>query len=170
MAWAQEMKNLAADIRTSHKDRSARVGEIKSETRDILSDADAYMKELGKALRDFLAKSEADRKKSEVNRKKDFNAMMGGIQTDIKEMKTEVKNFLEKSDEKRVADFKDMMKDIKTSVANTLNATKDMLENYTSERKEAARYWAGISGKREVEKEEIEAPETPKGKRSRKKK
>ena len=157
MAWAQEMKNLAADIKTSHKDRADRIGEIKRETRDILGAADDYMKQVvaelkktAKDLKDFLAKSED-------TRKKDFDGMMKGIQAKIKEIQGDVKDFLAESEEKRMADFKDIMKDIKgdintikKSVADTLKSTKGLIGTYSAERKEAAGYWTRSKGKEAV--------------------
>ena len=165
MAYAQELKNLVAEIKTGHKDRTARIGEIKKETRDILGEADDYikgvateLKEMAKDLKDFLVKSED-------TRKKDFRAMIGGIQAKIKDIKGEVKDFLAKNEEKRMADFKALMKDVTGAVDTIEKSTKDLLGSYRGERKEAARYWAGIQGKKGVE--EISA--APK-KRGRKKK
>ena len=64
MAWAQETKNLVAEIKTSHIDRTTRIKEIKGETRDILAEANAYIKKVAaelkdaaKDLRDFLART-----------------------------------------------------------------------------------------------------------------
>jgi len=163
--YAQELKNLVAEIKTGHQDRTARIGEIKNETRDILGEADDYMKKVAtelkdaaKDLKDFLAKSEE-------TRKKDFNAMIGGIRAKIKEIKGDVKNFLAKSEEKRMIDFKSLMKDVTGKVEEIKKSTKDLLGDYKAERKDAARYWASIRGKEEVG----EAPAAPK-KRGRKKK
>ena len=90
MAWAQEMKNLAAAIKTGHRERTGRIDEIKKETKDLLADADNFMKkiaadlkEAARDLKDFLAKSEA-------TRKKDFDAMMGEIRAKIREIKGDV--------------------------------------------------------------------------------
>jgi len=174
MTWAQEMKNLAADIKTSHKERSARIGEIKGESRRILGEADDYMKkvatelkEMARDLKDFLAKSED-------SRKKDFNVMMGEIRAKIKEIKGNIKNLLSDSEEKRMTDFNALMKDvkediggIKRSVANTLRTAKDLISGYQGERKEAARYWANLGGREEAAPAEGAAP---KKKRGRKKK
>lgn len=167
MAWAQEMKNLAADIRTSHKDRAIRLGEIKDETREIrkqgqeiLREADAFMKrvrtelnEAARVLKDFLAKSEETRKKDFGALMREIHARIKEIQARIKEIKGETKNFLVKSEEKRMADFKDMIRDIrgdietiKRSVATTLKSAKDLILSYTGERMDAARYWASIRG------------------------
>ena len=170
MAWAQEMKNLAADIKTSHRDRTARLGEIKRETGNILGAADDYMKrvaaelkEMARDLKDFLAKSED-------TRKKDFDAMMKGIQDRIEEIKDGMKDFISQSEEKRMADFNDMMKDIKgdlgamkRQVSELLGSAKDLIASYTAERKDAARYWTGAGGKEGAE----EMPAAPKRGRRR---
>lgn len=165
MAWAQETKNLVAEIKTGHIDRTTRIKEIKGETRDILTEADAYIKKVAaelkdaaKDLRDFLARSEE-------TRKKDFNAMIGGIRAKIKEIKGDVKDFLAKSEEKRMTDFKALMKDVTGKVEEIKKSTKDLLGDYKAERNDAARYWASIRGKEEAG----EVPAAPK-KRGRKKK
>ena len=165
MAWAQETKNLVAEIKTGHIDRTTRIGEIKNETRDILGEADNYMKKVAaelkdaaKDLKDFLAKSEE-------TRKKDFTAMMGEIRAKIKEIKGDVKDFLAKNEEKRMADFKALMKDVMGKVEEIKKSTKDLLGDYKAERNEAARYWASIRSKREAG-EVLVAPQ----KRGRKKK
>lgn len=150
MAWAQEMKNLAAEIKIGHKDRTARIGEVKGETRNILAEADAYIKKVAielkdaaKDMRDFLARSEE-------TRKKDFNTMIGGIQAKIKEIKGDVKDFLSKTKDKRMADFKALMKDVMGKVEEIKKSTKDLLGDYKAERKEAMGYWTKLKGK-EVE-------------------
>ena len=167
--YAQELKNLVAEIKTGHQDRTARIGEIKNETRDILGEADDYMKKVAtelkdaaKDLKDFLAKSEE-------TRKKDFTAMMGEIRARIKDIKGDVKDFLAKSEEKRIANFKALMKDITGKVEEIKKSTKDLLGSYKAERKDAARYWASLRG-REVPLEVEEAAEKPKAKKGRKKK
>jgi len=172
MSWAQEMKNLAAVIKTSHGDRATQIRGIRKDTRDILSDADAFMKKIAqdlkaaaKDLKDFLAKSEAARKR-------DFDAMIKTIRarvkdikgdtadllaqydkemkelaSDLKESAAHLKAFLKKSEEKRMADFKGMMKDITADVETIRKAVGTLLADYKAERKEAAGYWAGLSGK-----------------------
>ena len=174
MAWAQEMKNLAADIKTGHKDRTAKIGEIKRETKDILGVADNYikkvaaeLKEMARGLKDFLAKSEE-------TRKGDFNVLMKDIRARIKDIEADIKALLTKSEEKRMVDFKATMKDIrgdidavKKSVVDILGSTKNLISRYTSERKEAARYWAGLGGREAVE--EAVAEEKPKRRGRRKK-
>jgi len=158
MAYAQELKNLVAEIKTGHIDRTTRIKEIKGETRDILVEADAYMKKVAverkdaaKDLRDFLAKSEE-------TRKKDFNAVMGEIRAKIKDIKGDVKDLIAKSEEKRIVNFKVLMKDVTGAVEKVKGTTKRMLADYRAERKEAAGYWAGIKGRKEVE----EVPAAPK--------
>ena len=172
MAWAQEMKNLATDIRTSHRDRTARLCEIKTETEaikraahDLLREADAFMKrtktelkEAARNLRDFLAKSEGVRKEDFNALMQEIRARMKEIRTRVRDIKGETKDFLAKSEEKRIADFKDVIKDIrgdldviKRSVVDTLKTAKGLILSYTAERKEATRYWAGIRGREGME-------------------
>ena len=168
MAWAQEMKNLAAEIKTGHRDRTARIGEIKRETRDILGKADDYMKgvanelkEMARDLKNFLAKSED-------TRKKDFDVMMKGIQAKIKEIQGDIKDFLAESEEKRMADFRAMMKDVTNRVDDIKETVKGTLGGYKAERKEAAGYWARLKGKEAAVVEEAEeAEEAPKRKQKR---
>lgn len=212
MAWAKDLKNLAATIKTSHGDRATQIRGIKKDTQDILSDADAFMKKTAvdlkaaaKDLRDFLAKSEETRKKdfaallnaiqtkvkdikkytkaflekSEETRKKDFNALikvvrgtvkdikdstadllgqynkeMKELADDLKESAAHLKTFLKGCEEKRIADFKGLMRDIATVIGDIVadvkiirKSTSHLMADYHAERKEAAGYWAGLSGK-----------------------
>lgn len=153
MSYAQEMKNLAANIKISHKDRTADIKEIKKQTRDILAAADHYMKNIGKDLKDFLAKSQE-------TRNRDFNATIKEIQAKIKEIKGDVKSFLAKSEEERMANFKVTMKDVTGKVEEIKKFVKGTLGDYKAERKEAAGYWASIK-KRGVPAAEEEAEEAP---------
>ncbi len=167
MAWAQEMKNLAADIKTSHRDRVAILSEIKDETKEIrkqgqqiLRDADAFMKNVraeltqaAKDLRNLLAGNEKTRKENFGALMRDIQATLKDIQGRVKAIRGEAKNFLRKAEEKRMADFNDMMKDIRgdlgamrKSVTELLKSTKDLIGGYAAERKDAARYWDSIRG------------------------
>ena len=157
MTWAQETKNLVAEIKIGHIDRTTKVEEIRGETRDILVEADAYIKKVAtelkdaaKDLKDFLAKSEGARKK-------DFDVMMKGIQAKIKEIKSDVKDFLSKSEETRIVDFKALMKDVTGKVEEIKKSTKNLLGDCKAERKEAAGYWGRLKGKEAVSAEKAEA-------------
>ena len=169
MAYAQELKNLVAEIKTGHRDRATRISEIKGETRDILAEADAYIKKVAvelkdaaKALKDFLAKSEE-------TRKKDFNAVMGGIQTKIKDIKGDVKDFIAKSEEKRIVDFKALMRGVTGAVEEVKGTTKRMLADYRAERKEAAGYWGRLGARGEAASATEETSVAPKRRGRRKK-
>ena len=170
MAWAQDMKNLAADIKTSHQDRTARLGEIKRETGNILGAADDYVKKVAAELKEMAKNLKAFLADSEGTRKKDFEVLLKGIQDRIEEIKDGMKDFIAQSEEKRMVDFKTIMKDIKgdielikKSAAATMQSTKDLISGYTSERKDAARYWTGAGGKEGAE----EMPAAPKRGRRR---
>ena len=175
MAYAQELKNLVAEIKTGHKDRTARIGEIKGETHDLIAQYQRELKEMAIDLKDFLAKSEE-------TRKKDFNAMMGKIRARVKDIKGDtadllakydkemkeltanLKEFLKKSEATRMADFKAMMQDITKDIGAIRKSVSDLLADYKTERKEAARYWASLRGK------EVEAPPVAPKRRGRRKK
>lgn len=168
MAWAREIKNLTAEIKTGHRDRTVQIGKIKKDARDILEDADVFMKRVAaelkdaaKELRDFLAKSEE-------LRKRDFDTLYKEIQAQIKDIKADVKDFLAKSEDKRMADFKATMEDITEAVEGIQKTVKGMLNDYGAERKEAAAYWASLK-KRGVATEEAEEESVPKTKGKSKK-
>ena len=175
MAWAQEMKNLAAEIKTGHIDRATKIKEIKGETRNILAEADAFMKktavelkDMAKDLKDFLAKSED-------TRKKDFDAMIKVIRARVKDIKgdtadllvqfdkemkelaADLKDFLQKNEANRIADFKGMMKDINADIDAIRKAVGTILADYKAERKEAAGYWGRLKGKEAVSAEKAAA-------------
>lgn len=169
MAYAQEMKNLAANIKISHKDRTAGIKEIKKETRDILAAADHYMKNIGVELKDAAEDLKDFLAKSEETRKRDFNAMIREIQAKIKEIKGDAKSFLAKSEEERIAIFKAIMKDVTGKAEEIKKSMKGMLGNYKAERKEAAEYWASIKkrGATAAEEEVKKAPVASKKKKNK---
>lgn len=69
MSWAQEIKNLVADIKTSHKERTASINEIKKKTRNFLA-------------------------KSEENRIVDFKVMMENVTERVGKIRKRVKRVL----------------------------------------------------------------------------
>ncbi|MFH0923750.1 MAG: hypothetical protein V1825_03370 [Candidatus Falkowbacteria bacterium] len=147
MAWAQEMKNLAVEIKINHKDRRDSINEIKKESRNILGSADDYMKNMGSELREMSIELKDFLSKSEEARKKNFHNMIQGIKSDVKDIKGGVKSFIADSKDKRIADFKATMKDVNAVVEEIRRSTKSLLGGYRIERKEAAHYWAGSKGK-----------------------
>jgi len=175
MSYAQELKNLVAEIKTGHRDRKADIGKIKRETRDILSAADIYMKKVATEIKDAAKELENFLAKSEENRKKDFTVIMGGIQNQLKELKGYVKDLLVKNEASRVADFKAVMGDVKRIVKGIQQETRGKLGDYKAERKEAAGYWdslrkRGAAPEIETEtEEEVVAPKKRKARRKRKK-
>lgn len=183
MTWAQEMKNLVGDIKTSHRDRTTKISQIKGDTQNILKEADEFMKRVNAELRDMARDLKEFLAKSEDTRKKDSKAMMDEIQARIREIKQDMKDLLAKSEETRIAEFKTLMGDIKESlsglrrrVGEVRRDAKGTIGRYKAERKEAAGYWGVLSGKRsapaaeEEEKEEKEEEEEKEEKTPAKKK
>lgn len=170
MAYAQEMKNLVAEIKVGHRERTQYVNEVKKETKQLITRFQGELKEMTADLKNFLAKSED-------TRKKDFEAMIKAIQVRVKDIKGDtadllarynkemkelaanLKSFLAKSEETRMADFKAMMKDVKATVESIEKNTKAMLGDYKAERKEAAGHWAALARKKGEAKEEEEEEE-----------
>ena len=197
MAYAQEMKNLVAEIKTSHQDRTGYVKDVKKDTHQLITRFQGELKEMALDLKEFLVKSE------EI-RKKDFDAFYKAIQdrvkavkedttklmTDIraqikdikgdtadllaqfdkemKELAADLKEFLKKSEATRMAGFKAMMEDITDRVEEIRKGVKGILGDYKAERKEAAGYWAGLRGRgREAAEETVEAPKKKKKKKKK---
>jgi len=172
MAWAQEMKSLVSDIKTSTKDRLRFVKDNQQGTHELLARFDKELKEMAADLKEFLSKSEKDRMA-------DFSKMMEDIQArvksifgdtgellarfdkELKELKEMVKDLLAKSEQTRIADFKVTMKDIQSRVDSIQKHVADLLGNYTKERKEAHASW-GALGEREKAVAEEKAEEVEK--------
>jgi len=76
MSWAQEMKNLVAEIKTSHRERTSRINEIKKDTRD------------------FLIESEKILIESEKTRMADFKPFMEAIVERVRKIRSRVKRIL----------------------------------------------------------------------------
>ncbi len=194
MAYAQELKNLVADIKTSHRDRTQYVKDVKDDTHELIARFQGELKEMARDLKDFLAKSEDTRKKDfdvfykaiqdrvrtvkedTAKLMKDIRARIKDIKGDtadllaqydkeMKELAADLKEFLIKSEAGRMADFKAMMGDITKDIGAIRKSVSDLLADYKAERKEAARYWASIKGKKEAE----EVPATPKKEEGKKK-
>jgi len=176
MSWAQETKNLVADIQTSHRDRTQCLTDLKGDTHELIAKFRDELREMARALKDFLAKSEETRKKDFDVMIKAIRARVGEIKGDtadllakfdkeMKELAANLKDFLEKSEETRLADFKGMMKDIAADIESIKKSISDLLAAYKAERKEAAGYWARL----QVKKGEVPAavPVAPKARRKR---
>ncbi|MDP2648063.1 MAG: hypothetical protein Q8P35_02380 [Candidatus Yanofskybacteria bacterium] len=159
MAWAQEMKSLVSDIKTSTKDRLQFVKDNQQDTADLLSRFDKELKEMAADLKAFLSKSEKDRMADFSKMMKDIQARVKSIFGDtgellarfdkeLKEMAKDLKDFLAKSEQSRMADFKVMMKDIQSRIEGIQKHVADLLGDYAGERKEARANW-GVLRKRE---------------------
>jgi len=198
MAYAQELKNLVAEIKTSHRDRTAYVKDIKDTTHELIARFRKELQEMAKDLKDFLAKSEETRKKdfdafykAIRARVKDVKADTAKLMTairarikdikgdtadllarydkEMKELAVDLKDFLKKSEATRMADFKAMMGDIATDIDAITKTVGTLLADYRTERKEAARFWAGLTAKKAAEEAASAAEAAPKKKREEEK-
>ncbi|MBU4482472.1 hypothetical protein KKC16_03425 [Patescibacteria group bacterium] len=172
MAYAQELKNLVAEIKNSHRDRTKYVKDVKDDTHKLIAQFQRELKEMAADLKNFLSKSEE-------TRKKDFETMIRAIRARVKDIKgdtadllaqfdkemkelaTELKEFLKKSEETRMAGFRAMMKDVIADIEAIRKVVGNVLADYKAERKEAAGYWASLK-KRGAVVEEAEEEEAPK--------
>jgi len=173
MAWAQEMKSLVSDIKTSTKDRLQFVKNNQQDTADLLSRFDKELKDMAQDLKDFLDKSEKDRmsdfhkimedihariKAIQARVKdlaKDTHGLMAQFKKELKDMAADLKDFLAKSEQTRMADFRATMKDIQSRVEGIQKHVADLLGDYAGERKEAHAHWGMLSkGKRAMAAEE----------------
>jgi len=159
MAWAQEMKSLVSDIKTSTKDRLQFVKDNQKDTHDLLLRFGKELKDMAQDLKHFLDKSEKDRMA-------DFHKMMKDIQErvksifgdtgellarfdkEMKKMAKDLKDLLAKSEQTRMADFKIAMKDIQSRIDSIQKHVSDLLGDYKEERKEAHASW-GVLRKKE---------------------
>lgn len=167
MAWANEMQTLIGDIGASHRVRTSAISGIKQETKDLLGSADDFMKRIAEdikeaaaELRDFLTKSEQERKASSKK-------LMGGIQARIQEIEKNTQDFISESEATRVAAFKEMMKDITSRVGSLVHDTQKALNEYAAERKEAHAAWAGVSRGKGASGEEAKPSGKKRGRKSK---
>ncbi|MBU3942589.1 hypothetical protein KKA24_01245, partial [Patescibacteria group bacterium] len=173
MAYAQEIKNLVADIKSSHRDRTKYVEGVKGDTHELIARFQGELKEMARDLKNFLAESEDTRKKDFDAMIKTIRARVGEIKGDtaellakfdkeMKELAADLKDFLAKSEANRIADFKGMMKDINADIDAIRKAVGTILADYKAERKEAAGYWGRLRGREEAAPTTEEAPAAPK--------
>jgi len=129
MAYAQEMKNLVANIKTSHRDRIKYVNDVKKDTKDLMTQIQRELKDIKGDTADLLAQYDKE----------------------LKELAAELKDFLRKSEAARAADFKAMMPDITSRVKEIRKAVAATLGEYKVERKEAAGHWAALKKVKRME-------------------
>lgn len=169
MAFAQEMKTLAGNLRASHRTRSAFISGMKKDTRDFLMNADDAMQQIAQEIRetaaelkDFLADSEANRKGNSARLRKEIHTSITAIQARIRKIAKGAQDFLSVAGEDRKAAFQKAMGEITARVHALAQDTQKALHEYAAERKEAHTAWVGVA-RREGE------SETPR-KRGRKRK
>jgi len=194
MAWAKEMGSLVGAIKTSHRERAHFLKESKQTTHQLLADFDAWLKDTARDLKVMFAGVRDMLDKSETARMHDFKAMMEeihgrikSIQARVKEVRgdaqnflvqldkemkdlaSDLKDFLAKSESARKADFKTVMEEIaaridviKKEVAHVRRSARELLGDYKAERKEAAAHWASLPERHTASEEAVgEASEAP---------
>lgn len=165
MSYADEMKNLVEDIKTSTRDRIKFVKDNKKDTQDLLARFAQELKDMAQDLRQFLNKSEKDRKENFAKMIKDIQARVKDIFGDTKKLLTgfageskerakDIKDFLAKSEQTRMTDFKAMMKDVQSRVKDVKKHVADLLGEYAKERKEAHSHWEVLRRKERAVAEE----------------
>jgi len=156
MAWAQEMKSLVSDIKTSTRDRLQFVKNNQQDTADLLSRFDKELKEMAADLKGFLSKSEKDRMAdfhrimSDIHKAikdifGDTGELLARFDKELKDMANDLKDFLAKSEQTRMADFKTTMKDVQSRVDGIQKHVADLLGDYAGERKEAHANWGMLT-------------------------
>lgn len=152
MPIAQDVKNLAGDIIASYDARIAAVGNIVSETGNLLKRFDREHKNMSQDLRRNLAKGEDDRLK-------EFRAMLNGIQKRVKEIESEtgrllkqfqkelkdmsaaLKEMLAASEDTRLKDFKVMLTGIQKRIKEMEGEVKRYLADVSKDMSEASEAW-----------------------------
>lgn len=170
MAFAQEMKTLAGNLRASHRTRSAFISGMKKDTRDFLMSADDSMKQIAKEIRataaelkDFLADSEENRKGNSSRLRKEIQASIKAIQARIGKISKDAQDFLSTAGEDRRAAFKEAMEEIASRVSALAHDTQKTLREYAAERKEGHAAWAGVSSGGAQEGSEAASPRKRRG-------
>ena len=87
MEMAEDMKNLAEDIAASYDVRVKALGQLVTDTHEMLDRFSKEQKEMAAALKDALAKGESVRKE-------DFQKMLNDIRIRQKERKREIDDLL----------------------------------------------------------------------------
>ena len=148
MSLATEMNATVGNILATRDTRKKALHGVRTDTKQILSDAKAMMQDY----------------KKEGGKRKD----------DVVERAKDIKEFLKSSTKGRMDDFKTMMKaiegdlkGIKDSVSDIGTITKKMMSHYHEDRMEAAKSWASLSKGSKISHKE-EAGEDVKIKKSKK--
>ncbi|NQV17255.1 MAG: hypothetical protein HQ534_01750, partial [Armatimonadetes bacterium] len=160
MSISGDMKKIGEDIISSYKLRIKSVGEIVSETHNMLTDFQKEhkitvneLKVMADEVKKFLGKGETDRLK-------EFDKMMADIQNkqtdrnkyvadllqkftdeqkvtvnELKVMADELKKSLGKGETDRLAEFDKMMADVQNKQADRNKYVADLLKKFTDEQK-----------------------------------
>lgn len=165
----REVKNFLAeseekrrkDFEVLFKDIQSRVKEIKSDVKHHLAKSkeerlkifDELIKNIKTEIKVIKARVK-EMKGYTSNLLSRYDKEMKDLTSDLKESAAHLKAFLKESEEKRMADFKKTMKEIATVIGDIAadvktirKSTSHLMADYQAERKEAAGYWAGVSGK-----------------------
>lgn len=142
------------DFEALFKDIQSRVKEIKSDVKHHLAKSkeerlkifDELIKNIKTEIKVIKARVK-EMKGYTFNLLSRYNKEMKELASDLKESAAHLKTFLKGCEEKRIANFKEMIGDIAADVKEIRKSTSHLLADYKTERKEAAGYWASLSGK-----------------------
>lgn len=94
MGMADEMRNLAQEIRASYDARKAWIANLKEETAEMLEGFQRDHRETATALKRLLAKAQRLLAEAESRRKGDFRARFGAIQQRVAALRRETSDLL----------------------------------------------------------------------------
>lgn len=153
MRISEDMKKISEDIISSYKLRIKTVGEIVSETHNMLTDFQKEHKTMSDELRKNLEKIEKDRLQEShnlmadiQNKQSDRNKYVADLLqkfadeqkitvNELKVMAGEVKKFLGKGETDRISVFKVMMGDIENYVAELSKNTAELMNVFSNDHK-----------------------------------
>jgi len=160
MSISVEMKKIGEDIISSYKLRIKSVGEIVSETHNMLTDFQKDHKIMTDGLRKNLEKNEKDRLRAEKDRLQESHNLMTGITkeqvernkyvasllkkydneqkiivNELKVMAVELKKSLGKGETDRLEEFNKMMADVQNKQSDRNKYVADLLQKFADDQK-----------------------------------
>jgi pyruvoyl-dependent arginine decarboxylase (PvlArgDC) len=167
MPIAQDMKNITEEIEVSYGERMSWLADVMKDTHQMMSRIHKENAEAADAVPKLLAHFRGDHKamaealgafldKSESTRLSEFKEMLSSIQSrqrereeevaeimdrfakEIKEMASQLKEFLSESESQRLSEFKAFFPDVQKRTREILTATQEDL-------KEARTHWQNLA-------------------------
>ena len=143
------VKKQLLEFNTAHSDMSEKqwkelsqfANQIANKTKNMLANFEKEHKAMAADLRKNLADSKEERLKSEAERIKSFKVAMDGIQKDVKDIETYIRDYLREFNKSHSDMSAKQKRDLSVFMNNLVSNTGDLLKGFAEENKKMAASW-----------------------------